>query len=160
MLYACGERLSGGCCRADRLSPLVQRRCNQSYPYASVAHPFLSFSRALSSPTDSVRTITGVYSRTLMADAAQCVVSLNEDADSSGCDARTPALFALEEAYGAIASDGTQGSCTATIAVLDGDTSMLSTISVGDSGVVVLRDGAVLYESEHQQHGMFLLFQS
>ena len=73
-------------------------------------------------------------------------VALDDTPDAS------PSRHALDKAYALVTDDGTQGSCTATVAVLDGETAALSTLSLGDSAVAVLRDGEIVYLSEAQQH--------
>ena len=44
------------------------------------------------------------------------------------------------------------GSCTASLAKIDGETGTLSTLNLGDSGFVVLRNDAVMARSTPQQH--------
>ena len=116
--------------------------------------PSLRLARARALVSD-VMAHAGVYSRSLMAEAAQRVVALSLDGGDAALgdtpDA-SPSRHALDKAYALVTDDGTRGSCTATVAVLDGESAALSTLSLGDSGVVVLRDGAVVYQSEAQQH--------
>jgi hypothetical protein len=97
-----------------------------------------------------------------MAEAGQRVVALALDDDDEekkphGAPeslAASPSLahYVMDAAYRRVAADGTEGSSTATLAVLDGANASLSIMSLGDSRIVVLRGDDVLYKSDRQEH--------
>ena len=75
------------------------------------------------------------------------------DASSGGADP-----VALMRA-GFAETKGLEGSCTACLLCLHGDTGVLRAANLGDSGFLILRDGQVFFHSPSQQHRFNMPFQ-
>ncbi len=58
---------------------------------------------------------------------------------------RLDPLEILSGAYERIKADQVQGSCTVCVLLLDGVTRLIRGVNLGDSGFILIRDGAVVY---------------
>ena len=97
---------------------------------------------------------SAAYSRRL----ARCLADAALVADNAAADGTLAAmpqadsLNALAMLTAAHASTRLSGACTACVCVLDGKSKRMSTCNLGDSGWLVLRDGAIIARSSPQQH--------
>ncbi|GLI62926.1 hypothetical protein VaNZ11_005777 [Volvox africanus] len=101
----------------------------------------------------------GAYARQLMRNAADVAdVMTSTSGEVGGSDVPAPVELSaqeiLEQAYGMTT---VRGSSTACVAVLNGD--QLGVSNVGDSGLLILRAGAVAFHTPQQQHGFNFPFQ-
>eukprot|EP00897_Mesotaenium_endlicherianum_P007539 jgi/Mesen1/6813/ME000035S06202 len=90
---------------------------------------------------------SGMYARELMFNCAEVVRDGELGPDPKAI---------IEESHSRV---DLQGSCTATVAVLDKETHRLRVANIGDSGFMLIRDGAVVERSERMQHGFNAPFQ-
>ncbi|XP_047973020.1 probable protein phosphatase 2C 55 isoform X1 [Salvia hispanica] len=87
----------------------------------------------------------GIYARELMSNAVAAISKVPDDIDP---------LSVLEKAH---AATNAMGSSTACIIALKNQD--LHAINLGDSGFIVVRDGALIFESPVQQHGFNFTYQ-
>ncbi|KAL3632543.1 hypothetical protein CASFOL_025527 [Castilleja foliolosa] len=89
----------------------------------------------------------GEYARRFMINSLIALIHKIPNNNNNGWHAKSPKRV-LEEAY---VKTTTQGSSTACIISFSGEDNMLRAANVGDSGFMVIRNGAVLYRSPIQQ---------
>lgn len=87
----------------------------------------------------------GIYARELMSNSVEAIRKAPDDVDP---------LLVLEKAH---AATNAMGSSTACIIALKNQD--LHAINLGDSGFIVVRDGALIFESPVQQHGFNFTYQ-
>jgi len=85
------------------------------------------------------------YPRCLMMACEQAVASHSGSGSSS-------AITALEVMEAAFETTDAPGSCTATIVVVNPTTYTLNVANIGDCGVRIIRDGALVFETKVQEH--------
>jgi protein phosphatase PTC7 len=89
------------------------------------------------------------YPRCLMMACEQAVAS-NSGSGSSG--STSSSITALEVMEAAFERTDAPGSCTATIVVVNPTTYTLNVANIGDCGVRIIRDGALVFETKVQEH--------
>ncbi|XP_057769049.1 probable protein phosphatase 2C 55 [Salvia miltiorrhiza] len=87
----------------------------------------------------------GIYARELMSNAVEAIRKVPDDVDP---------FSVLEKAH---AATNAMGSSTACIIALKNQD--LHAINLGDSGFMIVRDGALIFESPVQQHGFNFTYQ-
>ncbi|KAL1569449.1 protein-serine/threonine phosphatase [Salvia divinorum] len=87
----------------------------------------------------------GIYARELMSNAVEAIRKVTDDVNP---------FSVLEKAH---AATNAMGSSTACIIALKNQD--LHAINLGDSGFIIVRDGALIFESPVQQHGFNFTYQ-